>query len=96
MAQASLHSIAINAEEALEQLATGLASAQADPAAVQTVEKMAAVTRKIVKALGQGQEETGDEEPPAPEAQPAPPPRRRTIQSATEDLRREAQAGAGR
>lgn len=63
---------AVQAEKHLEQLATGLAQQGADEATVKTVGQMAEVTRKIVTALGKGQENTADNEPPAPEAQPAP------------------------
>lgn len=110
MAQpSSLHEHAVEAERHLEALATGLAGAGADEGAIKTVQKMADVTRQLVKALGKGQEESGDDEPPAPEepspeeeeaaaaqGAPAPAPKRRTIQSATEELRREAQRRAAR
>jgi plasmid stabilization system protein ParE len=96
MPDGNLHEYAVNAEENLEKLATGLAAAGADPAAIKTVERMADVTRKLVKALGKGQEQTGDAEPPPPEQPPAPAPRPRTIQSATEELRADAQAAARR
>jgi len=66
----SLHEHAVQAENHLEQLATGLAKAGAEDDVLQTVTKMAEVARKIVMALGKGQEETGDEEPPAPAPRP--------------------------
>lgn len=66
MAQ-QLHEIAVDAEKNLEALATGLAQAGADEPTIKTVTQMADVARQIVKALGKGQEETGDAEPPAPE-----------------------------
>lgn len=39
----------------------------ADPEAVKAVGGMASNVRKIVKALGKGQEQTGDQEPPEPQ-----------------------------
>jgi hypothetical protein len=90
--KASLHEHAVQAEEHLEQLATGLAQAGADPETVDVVSKMAGVTRKLVKALGKGQEVTGDAEPP--ERQPEPQPRQ-TMDSAAAgvaaDMQRSAQ-----
>lgn len=65
-----LHAHAVDAESALEQLATGLAQAKVDPGVVQTVTKMADVTRKIVKVLGKGQAATGDAEGAEPGAPP--------------------------
>jgi hypothetical protein len=62
-----LHELAVDGEKNLEQLATGLAQAGANPETVQAVEQMADVLREIVKALGKGQEATADEEPAAPE-----------------------------
>lgn len=87
----SLHELALGAEKNLEQLATGLAQAGADKQTVAAVSKMAEVTRGIVKALGKGQEQTGDTQPPAepPAPQAAPPeqqPQRPTMTSATADL----------
>ncbi len=60
-----LHGIAAKAEKCLEKLATGLASAGADPQAVKAVEEMADVIHEVVVSLGKGQEATGDDEPPA-------------------------------
>lgn len=95
MPAGNLHEYAVNAEENLEKLATGLAQAGADEGTVAAVTKMAEVTRKIVKALGKGQEQTGDEEPPAPQEEQAPQPQpRRTMDSATSELHQEAQARA--
>ena len=62
---------ALQAEKNLEKLATGLAEAGAAKEAVDTVSKMADVTRQIVQALGKGQEGTGDQEPPEDGATPA-------------------------
>lgn len=105
----SLHDHALQAEQHLEALATGLAKAGADPAAIQTVTKMASVTRKLISALGKGQEETGDKEPPAdeeappeedgpPQPQDGPPPpgdqQPHTLDSATAALHRDAQNAA--
>lgn len=77
-----LHTAAVNAEQNLEQLATGLAQAGADEATVQAVTKMAEVTRQLVKALGAGQEQTGDQAPPAASSEQQP----NTMDSATADL----------
>lgn len=87
----SLHEHALQAEKHLEQLATGLAHAQADPGTVQTVTKMADVARKIVAALGSGQEQTSDTEAPAQPAQPEQP---HTMDSATSALHQDMQASA--
>lgn len=76
-----LHSIAVNAEQSLEQLATGLAQAGADDNTVQAVTKMAEVTRQVVKALGAGQEQTADSHPPVEQQ-----PQHHTMDSATADL----------
>jgi hypothetical protein len=70
MPEGNLHEYAVQAEGNLEKLATGLAQAGASPETVKAVEQMADVTRQIVAALGKGQEETGDEEPPAEQEQP--------------------------
>lgn len=99
---ASLHEHAVQAEKHLEQLATGLAKVQADEGTVQTVSKMADVARKIVSALGAGQEETSDAEPPAPgpetpapgEGAPAAQPH--TMDSATSALHQDMQASAAK
>lgn len=72
MPDGNLHEYAVGAEQNAEKLATGLAQAGASPETVKVVEQCADVFRQIVKALGKGQEQTGDEEPPAEEsAQPA-------------------------
>lgn len=71
---ASLHDLALEAERNLEQLATGLASAGAEDNVVNAVSQMADATRKIASALGKGQEQTADSEPPAPEQQAQPSP----------------------
>lgn len=70
MPEGNLHEYAVRAEENLEKLATGLAEEGASPQTVEAVSQMADVTRQIVSALGKGQEETGDEEPPAEESSP--------------------------
>lgn len=88
----SLHDHALQAEKHLEQLATGLAQAHADPGTVQTVTKMAEVARKIVSALGAGQAATSDTQPPA---QPAPAPAQpHTMDSATTALHQDMVASA--
>lgn len=66
MAQ-NLHEVAVAAESNLEKLATGLAQSGADEKTVNAVSQMADVCRQIVKALGKGQEATGDDEPPESE-----------------------------
>lgn len=62
--EGSLHDHALQAEKHLEALATGLADAGAGEETVKAVTQMADVVRKIVSALGQGQETTGDAEAP--------------------------------
>lgn len=67
----SLHSEAVEAEKHLEALATGLAEAGAPEQTTKAVTQMADVVRQLVQALGQGQSQTGDNEPaaaPEPEA----------------------------
>lgn len=64
----NLHEVAVAAEANLEQLATGLAQSGADEKTVKAVSQMADVCRQIVKALGKGQEATGDDEGPAEDA----------------------------
>ena len=88
MPQGNLHEYAVQAEANLEKLATGLAESGADEQSVKVVSQMAEVTRKIVVALGKGQESTGDEEPAEPQ------PRRQTMDSATNELHAETQARA--
>lgn len=96
MPQGNLHQYAVEAEANLEKLATGLAQAGADEGTVKVVEQMADVTRKIVKALGKGQEETPDNEPPEEEekSEPEQPQKRETMDSATSSLHQEAQRRA--
>jgi hypothetical protein len=65
-----LHDVAVDANKNLEELATGLAQAGADEKTIQAVSQMSEVTRKIIKALGKGQETTGDAEPPEDVQQP--------------------------
>lgn len=79
---------AVEAEANLEKLATSLAQLGADENTVKAVSQMADVVRKIVAALGKGQEETGDDEPPAEEA-PAEGPK--TVGQATDELHQETQ-----
>jgi hypothetical protein len=78
----SLHQCAVDAEAAVEKLATELAHAGIDPQAVAGVSKMAASIRQIVKVLGQGQES----QPTAPPAAAPPPPGGHTIGSATDAM----------
>ena len=87
----SLHEHALQAEKHLEQLATGLSQAGVEPRTVKTVSQMAEVTRKVVAALGKGQEQTGDTEPRAPASPPQP---RETMDSAAQGLHQDMQASA--
>lgn len=74
MAQKDLHALAVSAESAVEKLATGLAQAGAGDETVGAVEQIAEVLRNFVTTLGKGQENTADDEPPAPaEEEPAQP-----------------------
>lgn len=66
---AQLHDEAVQAEKHLEALATGLAQVGASDQTVKAVTQMAEVTRQIVSALGQHQEEPA-QEAPAEEHQP--------------------------
>lgn len=84
---------AVDAERNLEGLATELARMGADEQTVNAVSQMADVTRKIVKALGKGQAETGDQQPPYPEQQPAQA-QPRTIGEATSALHSDMQQSA--
>lgn len=63
---ASLHKLAIDAEKNLEQLATGLAEAGAEPDVVSVVSELAERSRRIAATLGEGQEATGNDEAPLP------------------------------
>lgn len=85
----SLHEHALQAEKHLEQLATGLTSAGADPSAIKAVTQMAEVCRKLVSAFGKGQEATGDKEPPA-DTRPQP----RNTMEAAQQLHQDVQANA--
>lgn len=94
----NLHEHAVQAEKHLEALATGLAQAGAPKEAIDTVTKMADVTRKLITALGKGQEETADDEPAAPPVENPPdeatPASGETMDSATASLHEEAQRRA--
>lgn len=79
-----LHTYATAAEAAVEQLATGLAKAGADPAAVENCTKIAGLLRNIATALAKG----GTPEHGAAEA--APP---ETMHSATEGMMADRSAG---
>lgn len=84
---------AVNAEKNLEQLATGLAEAGADPQAVKAVSQMAEVVRKVIKALGRGQENTGDQEPPAEQpSENEEPQQPKTFDEATNSMMNERRA----
>jgi hypothetical protein len=87
-----LHTLAVDAQHSVEQLATGLGQAQADPGAIKAVSNMAGVLGKIVKVLGSGQAEQPAQAAPAQEAQPPAGPQ--TMDSATAALHHSAQAAA--
>jgi hypothetical protein len=80
----SLHETAVDAEAAIEELVTKLGQVGADEGTINVVKQMAEVARKIVKALGEGQEETPAEEPAAP--QPTPPAEPSSIGDATDQM----------
>lgn len=84
-----LHTHALQAENHLEQLATGLAKAGVDDSVLKAVQGWAQGARSIAEQLGKGQERTADDESAAPEQ-----PERHTMQSATDSLHRDAQAAA--
>lgn len=89
----SLHGHALDAERALEQLATGLAQAGVADEVVQSVTQMADMARQLAGALGAGQEVSGDAQPPADQAIAMPPPTQpRTIQGAAQGLMADMQA----
>ena len=85
-----LHSEALQAEQHLEALATGLAKAGVEEKIVDAVTGWAKGARTIAAQLGKGQERTANDEPPADEQQP----QQHTMQSATDALHRDAQAAA--
>lgn len=92
MAAYNIHQCAVDAEAALEKLATELAHAGVDPQSVAVVSKMADVTRQLVKTLGNGAEAQEDpreeaaETPQQEAAETEPPPGGHTIHSATAAL----------
>lgn len=90
MPAGNLHAYAVGAEQNLEKLATGLAQAGVDEQTIGVVSQMADVTRKLVVALGKGQEQTGDNEPPAQEG----PPQRHTMDSGAAALHQDMQRSA--
>lgn len=83
----ALHDVALNAERALEQLATALGQAQAPPPTIQAVTKMADVARSIVSAIGHSTQGTA---PPAPEQAP----QQHTFGSASHSLQNDMRASA--
>lgn len=76
-----LHKLALDAQGNLEQLATGLAQAHADPGAVKAVSSMASVMRRILTALAKAAQA---EQPAATAAPPAQQPQ--TMDTATNAL----------
>lgn len=86
MAQ-DVHSLALNAERSLEALATALAHEGADQEATKAVTSMAEVMRKVVSALGQGQEAT-----PPPQGAPGPQPE--TVAGGVAGVHQDMQAAA--
>ena len=82
-----VHTCAVQAEAAVEQLATELAQAGADGHTVKGVSQMAEVLRSIVSALGKGQAYTADNAPPD-----EPEPQQHTMDSATAALHQAAMA----
>lgn len=72
---AQLHELAVDAEKNLEQLATGLAQAGANEAAVDALTSMAEAVRRIAKSLVAPEPDPADaaDEPP-------------TMNSATDEL----------
>ena len=71
-----LHGLAVQAEGAVEKLATGLGEAGAPPETVQGITQIAEVLRSVVQALGEPLPEEGApvEGAPVEEAPPAPAP----------------------
>lgn len=78
---------AVEAEANLEKLATTLAQMGAPENTVEAVTQMAEVCRKIVQLLGEGQAETADDEPPAPQEEERP----RSVGQATDELHQDMQ-----
>lgn len=76
----SLHDCAVNAEAAVEKLATEMAHAGIDKQSVAVVTEMASTVRQIVKVLGNGAEAQ-----PSPAPAPAPP-GGHTVGSATDAM----------
>lgn len=74
----SLHQCALDAEHALEKLATESAHAGIDKQSVAAISHMADTVRQLVAVLGQGQE---SQPSPAP-----PPPGGHTVSSATDAM----------
>ena len=95
----SVHELAVEANKAAEKLATALAAAGAPEQIVSQVSQSADLYADITKALGKGQEQTGDEEVPpdeeVPGAEPVTPTQPRTIRGAAEEMHNEMRAKAG-
>jgi len=94
-----LHEIAVDAEEALGDLATGLAQEGADGEVIATVRKMKSVCARIVRALGPSAEPTPQQAEPRPQPaqaahQQEQPQQPQTLDSATRHLHQSMQAAA--
>lgn len=84
-----LHKFAVDAEQNVEKLATGLAQVGAPEPTVKTVSQIADALRTIAKSLASAAQAA-----PAPEPTPGPEPRH-TMASATNDMMAEAKAQRG-
>lgn len=83
-----LHAHALKAERELEQLATGLARAGADPAAVKATTQMADVCRRLAAGIAKQGLAGRQSAPPEPQ-QPQQPP---TMDTAANQLQAQLQA----
>lgn len=84
-----LHDLCLGAEKNLEQLATGLSQAGADPKAVKAVSQMADVCRQLLKGMAQLAQ---SEQPAAPVAAAEQP---HTMDSATSSMQQDLAANRG-
>lgn len=83
-----LHDLCLGAEKNLEQLATALSQAGADPKAVKAVAQMADVCRQLLKGMADLAQK---EAPPQPQAQAQP----HTMDSATNSMQQDLAAQRG-